>query len=148
MPEPSEPHMQLLNLLQQYITLYGKGLISVILYPEVSREKLKIYLDSLRITLKRYGKAPVYLWQHEPDLSRYRLILFTNACFTHDMSEILPVITRLWQNQSDIPFQIQSWTIVDTSSLDLAAQELSSLGWQTRSQNAGWHQRMFGASHV
>ena len=148
MPEPCVPHMQALMILQQYITLYGKGLISVINYPEIPREKLKVYLDSLRITLKRYGKAPFYLWLHEPDLRRYRLILFTNACFTHDMSEILPVITRLWQIQSELPFQVQFWTIADTANMNLAANDLSSLGWLPRSQNAGWHQRMFGTSQI
>ena len=100
------------------------------------------------IRLKRYGKAPVYLWLHEPDLRRYRLILFTNACFTHDMSEILPVITRLWQIQSELPFQVQFWTIADTTNMNLAANDLSSLGWMPRSQNAGWHQRMFGTSQI
>ena len=46
MPEPCVPHMQALMILQQYITLYGQGLISVIIYPEIPREKLKVYLDS------------------------------------------------------------------------------------------------------
>ena len=147
MSETSVSHIQVLMILQQYVTLYGKGLISVINYPEIPREKLKVYLDSLRITLKRYGKAPAYLWLHEPDLKRYRLILFTNACFAHDMTEILPVITRLWQIQSNIPFQIQFWTIADTANVNSVAADLSSLGWQSRSQNAGWHQRMFGTSH-
>ena len=35
MPGPCVPHMQVLMILQQYITLYGKGLISVINYPEI-----------------------------------------------------------------------------------------------------------------
>ena len=148
MTEQSASARYLLDLLQQYITRYGKGLISVINYPEITREKLKTYLDSLRITLKRHGKAPVYLWRHEPDLRRYQLFLFTNAYFTHDLSEILPVITRLWAIHSNISFQIQSWCIADTGNINEVANTLASLCWQPRPLNASWHQRMFGLSHL
>ena len=124
-----------------------QGLFSIINYPEILRAKLVIYLDSLRITLKRYDKVPVYLWLHEPELKRYQLFLFTNGYFAHDLSEILPVLTRLWEIHSNIPIQIQSWTIVDSGNMSTVANDLASLDWQPRPATAAWHQRMFGISH-
>ena len=148
MIEPSTPATYLLALLREYVSRYGKGLFSIINYPEISREKLVIYLDSLRITLKRHGKVPVYLWLHEPELKRYQLFLFTNGYFTHDLSEILPILTRLWLIHSNIPIQIQSWSIVDADNMNTVANDLASLDWQPRPATAAWHQRMFGTSQI
>ena len=147
MTEPSTPATYLLTLLREYVSRYGKGLFSIVNYPEISREKLVIYLDSLRITLKRHGKVPVYLWLHEPELKRYQLFLFTNGYFAHDLSEILPILTRLWLIHSNIPIQVQSWSLVCTDNVSTVSDALASLDWQPRSSSAAWHQRMFGTSH-
>ena len=147
MIEPGTPAAYLLTLLREYVSRYGKGVFSIINYPEISREKLVIYLDSLRITLKRHGKMPVYLWLHEPERSRYRLFLLTNGYFAHDLSEILPVLTRLWQIHSNLPIDVQSWSLVCTDNVSTVSDALASLDWQPRSSSAAWHQRMFGTSH-
>lgn len=119
-----DPGLHLSTMLQDYVASYGKGLVTDISCPEIPEEKFSAYLDALRVVLKRDGKTPNYVWLHEPDRKRYRVVLFTNLRFEQSSDEILAMLSRLWLEQSGLPLCVQNQQIADPDNVQEIVAEL------------------------
>lgn len=146
MEQKIERIMQMTNV---YLERFGKALIGIYYLPPMDENwRFMRFINSLSITLRRLDLMPEYSWFMTADGGHY-LVLLLNNYFRKDLSEITPVINRLWQIQS-----INSLTAVNCISLTTEnhnyekfrlQQFLYSCGLnQMISQN--YHQRTFGMS--
>ena len=128
---------------------FGKVLIGIYYLPSMDENwRFMVFINSLSITLRRMDLMPEYSWFMTTDGGHY-LVLLLNGYFRNDLSEITPVINRLWQIQNT-----NSLTAVNCISLTTEnhnyekfrlQQFLYSCGLsQMISQN--YHQRTFGSS--
>ena len=136
---------RIMQMMDGYLERFGRVLIGIYYLPPMDENR---FINSLSITLRRLDLMPEYYWFMPADGGHY-LVLLLNGYFRNDLSEVTPVIDRLWQNQS-----INSLTAVNCISLTTENQNyekfrlqqfLYSCGLnQTLSQN--YHQRTFGMS--
>ena len=140
---------RIMQMTDNYLERYGKALIGIYYLPSITENwRFMVFINSLSITLRRLDLMPEYSWFMTTDDGHY-LVLLLNGYFRNDLSDITPVINRLWQNQS-----INSLTAVNCISLTTENQNyekfrlqqfLYSCGLnQTIPQN--YHQRTFGSS--
>ena len=140
---------RIMQMTDGYLERFGRVLIGIYYLPPVT-ENLRFmrFINSLSITLRRMDLMPEYYWFMTADGGHY-LVLLLNGYFRNDLSEITPIINRLWQIQNT-----NSLTAVNCISLTIEnhnyekfrlKQFLYSYGLnQTIPQN--YHQRTFGSS--
>ena len=140
---------RIMQMTDGYLERFGRVLIGIYYLPPVT-ENLRFmrFINSLSITLRRMDLMPEYYWFMTADGGHY-LVLLLNGYFRNDLSEITPIINRLWQIQNT-----NSLTAVNCISLTIEnhnyekfrlQQFLYSYGLnQTIPQN--YHQRTFGSS--
>ena len=140
---------KIMQMTDGYLERFGRVVIGIYYLPPMDENwRFMRFINSLSITLRRLDLMPEYYWFMTADGGHY-LVLLLNGYFRNDLSEITPVINRLWQNQS-----INSLTAVNCISLTTENQNyekfrlqqfLYSCGLnQTLPQNC--HQRTFGMS--
>ena len=89
-----------MQMTDNYLERFGKVLIGIYyLLPMDENWRFIRFINSLSITLRRLDLMPEYSWFMTADGGHY-LVLLLNGYFRNDLSEITPVINRLWQNQS------------------------------------------------
>ena len=105
---------------------------------------------SRRRSRRRLDLMPCYTWFMDANGGHY-LILWLNGYFRNDLSDITPVVFRLWQLQNTLPL-----TVIDSIPLSMdnpeyskirLSQFLHSLGLN-QTVTANWHQRTFGMSRL
>ena len=90
----------------RYLERYGRSLIGIYYLPPMTEHwKFPMFMNSLLITLRRLNLQPQYFWRLDVHNERY-LVLWMNGYFRNDVSEINPVINRLWQIHSALPINI------------------------------------------
>ena len=140
---------RIMQMTDDYLERFGKVLIGIYYLPPMDENwRFMRFINSLSITLRRLDLMPEYSWFMTADSGHY-LVLLLNGYFRNDLSEITPVINRLWQNQS-----INSLTAINCIQISTENQNyekfrlqqfLYSYGLnQTLPQN--YHQRTFGSS--
>ena len=140
---------RIMQMTDGYLERFGRVLIGIYYLPSMAENwRFMRFINSLSITLRRLDLIPEYSWFMTADGGHY-LVLLLNGYFRNDLSEITPVINRLWQIQS-----INSLTAVNCILLTTENQNyekfhlqqfLYSCGLnQLLSQN--YHQRTFGTS--
>ena len=140
---------RIMQMTDGYLKRFGKVLIGIYYLPPMTENwRFMRFINSLVITLRRLDLMPEYSWFMTADGGHY-LVLLLNGYFRNDLSEITPVINRLWQIQST-----NSLTAVNCISLTTENQNyekfrlqqfLYSYGLnQTLPQN--YHQRTCGTS--
>ena len=130
---------RIMEITDRYLERFGKVLIGIYYLPALAKNwKFAVFINSLLVTLRRMDLMPCYTWFMDTN-GGHCLILWLNGYFRNDLSDITPVVFRLWQLQSLLPL-----TIVDCISL---VAENSEYGKIRLSQPvANWHQRTFGMS--
>ena len=114
---------KVISLIERFIGKYGSVQLEVFRLPTFSTSELQRYLNSLSVTLKRYGIIAAYSWQYQPAESAYYLFLF-HVNPTH--SSISGIVHRLWHGSSPI-FQLDNIRINSFNYTDIKDQLLRSL---------------------
>ena len=96
-----EPKIErIMQMTDDYLERFGKVLIGIYYLPSMDENwRFMRFINSLSITLRRLDLMPEYSWFMTADGGHY-LVLLLNGYFRNNLSEITPVINRLWQNQS------------------------------------------------
>ena len=142
---------RIMQMTDNYLERYGKVLIGIYYLPPITENwRFMVFINSLSITLRRMDLMPEYSWFMTTDGGHY-LVLLLNGYFRNDLSEITPVINRLWHNQS-----INSLTTVNCIFLTTENQNYEKFRLQQFLYSCGlnqlipqnYHQRTFGTSRI
>lgn len=138
---------RLQQILLRYIENYGQGWIGYYSFSGCSRSVFISFMDSLRITLTRMNMIPVYIWQYHSTCDRYELFLFTNGYFRSGMEDLSPVMVRLWNLRSIIPFQLHESIFADRKNLADVQRQIAELAepWESY-PTTDCYRRSFGSS--
>ena len=91
---------RIMRMTDGYLERFGRVLIGIYYLPPVDENwRFMRFINSLVITLRRLDLMPEYSWFMTADGGHY-FVLLLNGYFRNDLSEITPVINRLWQIQS------------------------------------------------
>ena len=140
---------RIMRMTDGYLERFGRVLIGIYYLPPVDENwRFMRFINSLVITLRRLDLMPEYSWFMTADGGHY-IVLLLNGYFRNDLSEITPVINRLWQIQST-----NSLTTVNCISLSTENQNYEKFRLQQFLYSCGlnqlipqnYHQRSFGMS--
>ena len=139
---------RVMEITDRYLERFGKVLIGIYYLPPLAENwKFAVFINSWLVTLRRMDLMPCYTWFMDTNGGHF-LILWLNGYFRNDLSDVTPVVFRLWQIQNILPL-----TIVDCISLVAENSEYGKirlsqfLHFPGLSQPvANWHQRTFGMS--
>ena len=136
---------RIMQMMDGYLERFGRVLIGIYYLPPMDENR---FINSLSITLRRLDLMPEYSWFMTADGGHY-IVLLLNGYFRNDLSEITPVINRLWQNQSTNLLTAINYIQISTENQNYEKfrlqQFLYSYGLnQAIPQN--YHQRSFGMS--
>ena len=139
-----------LMMTDRYLERYGKALTGIYYVPPLAEIwKFPVFMNSLLVTLRRMDLMPGYTWFMDANEGHY-LILWLNGYFRNDLSDVTPVVFRLWQLQS-----LLLLTIVDCISLAAENSEYGKIRLSQFLHSPGlsqpvakWHQRTFGMSRL
>ena len=140
---------RIMQMTDGYLERFGKVLIGIYYLPPMDENwRFMRFINSLSITLRRLDLMLEYYWFMTADGGHY-LVLLLNGYFRNDLSEITPVINRLWQNQNTPPLTTGNCILLTNENQNYEKfhlqQFLYSCGLnQMISQNC--HQRTFGSS--
>ena len=140
---------RIMQMTDGYLERFGRVLIGIYYLPTIDENwRFMRFINSLVITLRRLDLMPEYSWFMTANGGHY-LVLLLNGYFRNDLSEITPVINRLWQNQNTLPLTAVNCILLTTENQNYEKfrlqQFLYSCGLnQMISQN--YHQRTFGSS--
>ena len=134
-----------------YLERFGKALIGIYYLPPLADNwKFTVFMNSLLVTLRRLDLMPSYTWFMDAAGGHY-LMLWLNGYFRNDLSEITPVVNRLWKIHSCTPIRwIDCIAAAPENRLQVHArlsQFLYSSGLN-RAVIGNWHQRTYGNSRL
>ena len=142
---------RIMEITDRYLERFGRALIGIYYLPPLAENwKFTVFINSLLVTLRRMDLMPGYCWFMDANEGHY-LILWLNGYFRSDLTDVNPVINRLWQIQSSLPL-----TVIDSIPLSADNPEygknqlrqfLCSPGLN-QTVTANWHQRTFGMSRL
>ena len=141
---------RVMEITDRYLERFGKVLIGIYYLPPLAENwKFAVFINSLLVTLRRMDLMPCYTWFMDANGGHF-LILWLNGYFRNDLSDVTPVVFRLWQLQSLLPL-----TIVDCISLVAENSEYGKFRLSQFLHSSGlsqpvtnWHQRTFGMSRL
>ena len=140
---------RIMQMTDNYLERYSKALIGIYYLPPITENwRFMVFINSLSITLRRMDLMPEYSWFMTADGGHY-LVLLLNGYFRNDLSEITPVINRLWQIQNTNSLTEVNYISLTTENKNYEKFRLQQFLYscnfnQTLPQN--YHQRTFGSS--
>ena len=142
---------RIMEITNRYLERFGRALIGIYYLPPLAENwKFTVFINSLQVTLRRMDLMPGYCWFVDATEGHY-LILWLNGYFRSDLTDVNPVINRLWQIQSSLPLTIIDSILLSTDNQEYGKsrlrQFLCSPGLN-RTVTANWHQRTFGMSRL
>ena len=142
------PTSKINTISNQYLERFGRVRVGIYHLVISQCYSFSRFLNALIITLHRQDQMPCYAWfaTAVPD-SRY-LILWSNAYFRNDLSDITPTVFRLGELHGLRTLYEIDWLIGDTSMADNINSRLDQLiSWNYSPINQ-FHQRSFGTSEL
>ncbi|MBE6390481.1 MAG: hypothetical protein E7043_10025 [Lentisphaerae bacterium] len=91
-----------------------------------------------------------YCWFVDVNGGHY-LILWLNGYFRNDLSDVTPVVFRLWQLQSLLPLTVIDSILLSTDNQEYSKSRLRQFLYSpglNQTVTANWHQRTFGMSRL
>ncbi len=142
---------KVMQITDQYLERFGKVMIGIYYLPPLENNwNFSIFINSLLITLRRMDLMPEYSWFMDAS-GGHHLILWVNGYFRHDLSEITPTVSRLWQIHTQTPLTVVDCIPILSESREYGKSRLKqflySLGLD-QTITANWHQRTFGMSRL
>lgn len=139
-----------LAITEKYMVKWECVMIGVYCFAEIERNRFIAFMDSLQTAMQRMQILPSYLWLHDQSRQCYLLLIWTSSFSRPDMDDVWPVIVRLWQRYSQLPFrQLETIRVNLINSPDTQSRLCEILhAFDTPSRDRHHHQRSFGASHL
>ena len=140
-----------LLMTDRYLEHYGKALIGVYYLPPMTENwKFPVFMNSLLVTLRRMDLMPGYTWLMDANGGHF-LILWLNGYFRNDLSDVTPVVFRLWQLQSLLPLIVIDSMPLSTDNPEYGKSRLKQFLYSpglNQMFTTNWHQRTFGMSRL
>ena len=142
---------RIMEITNRYLERFGRALSGIYYLPPLAENwKFTVFINSLLVTLRRMELMPGYCWFVDANEGHY-LILWLNGYFQSDLTDVNPVINRLWQLQNTLPL-----TVVDSILLAAENSEYGKIRLKQILYSPGlnqpitlnWHQRTFGMSRM
>ena len=134
------------RITEQYLERFGKVRVAIYHLVISQQEPFSSFINSLMIKLRRRDQMPCFIWFSTtvPD-SRY-LILWSNAYFRNDLSDITPILFKLGElhglrNLCEIDCLIGDYSMADC--INTRLNNLISWNYSPINQ---FHQRSYGTS--
>ena len=134
------------RITEQYLERFGKVRVAIYHLVISQQEPFSSFINSLMIKLRRRDQMPCFIWFSTtvPDF-RY-LILWSNAYFRNDLSDITPNLFRLGElhglrNLCEIDCLIGDYSMADC--INTRLNNLISWNYSPINQ---FHQRSYGTS--
>ena len=134
------------RITEQYLERFGKVRVAIYHLVISQQEPFSSFINSLMIKLRRKDQMPCFIWFSTtvPD-SRY-LILWSNAYFRNDLSDITPNLFRLGELHGLRNLCEIDCLIGDYSMADCINTRLNNLISWYYSPIPQFHQRSYGTS--
>ena len=142
---------RIMEITDRYLERFGRVLIGIYYLPPLAENwKFTVFINSLLVTLRRMDLMPCYTWNMDASGGHY-LILWLNGYFRNNLTDVNPVINRLWQIQSSLPLTVIDSILLTADNPEYSKsrlrQFLCSPGLN-QTVTANWHQRTFGMSRL
>ena len=142
---------RVIQLTEHYLNRFGKVMIGIYYLPPLDDNfKFGIFINSLLVILRRLDLMPEYYWFLESSGGHY-LILFVSGYFRNDLSEITPVICRLWGIQNSNRITVIDSISISTENPEYGKERLRQFLYShglSQTITTNWHQRTFGCSRL
>ena len=140
-----------MEITDRYLERFGKVLIGIYYLPPLAENwKFTVFINSLLVTLRRMDLMPCCTWFMDTNGGHY-LILWLNGYFRNDLSNVTPIINRLWQIQSSLPLTVIDSILLSTDNQEYGKSRLRQFLYSpglNQKVTANWHQRTFGMSRL
>ncbi len=142
---------RVMEITDRYLERFGKVLIGIYYLPPLAENwKFTVFINSLQVTLRRMDLMPGYCWFVDANEGHY-LILWLNGYFRKDLSDVTPVIYRLWQIHSQQPLTVVDSILLAAENSEYGKIRLKQILYSpglNQTVTANWHQRTFGMSRL
>jgi hypothetical protein len=142
---------RVMEITDWYLERFGKVLIGIYYLPALAENwKFAVFINSLLVTLRRMDLMPCYTWFMDTNGGHF-LILWLNGYFRHDLSEITPTVSRLWQIHTQTPLTVVDCIPILSEAPEYGKRLLSQFLYShglSHPITANWHQRTFGTSRL
>ena len=142
---------RVMEITDQYLERFGKVLIGIYYLPPLAENwKFTVFINSLQLTLCRMDLMPGYCWFVDANEGHY-LILWLNGYFQSDLTDVNPVINRLWQLQNTLPLTVVDSILLAAENSEYGKIRLKQILYSpglNQPITANRHQRTFGMSRL
>ena len=142
---------RIMEITNRYLERFGRALIGIYYLPPLAENwKFTVFINSLQVTLRRMDLMPGYTWFMNANEGHY-LILWLNGYFRSDLTDVNPVINRLWQIQSSLPLTVIDSIPLSADNPEYGKNQLRQLLYfpgLNQPITANRHQRTFGMSRL
>ena len=142
---------RIMEITNRYLERFGRALIGIYYLPPLAENwKFTVFINSLLVTLRRMDLMPGYCWFVDANEGHY-LILWLNGYFRSDLTDVNPVINRLWQIQSSLPLTVIDSIPLSADNPEYGKSRLKQFFYSpglNQTVTANWHQRTFGMSRL
>ena len=142
---------RIMKITNRYLERFGKALIGIYYLPPLAENwKFTVFINSLLVTLRRMDLMPCYAWSMDA-LGGHYLILWLNGYFRSDLTDVNPVINRLWQLQNTLPLTVIDSIPLSTDNQEYGKSRLRQFLYSpglNQTVTANWHQRTWGTSRL
>ena len=134
------------RITEQYLERFGKVRVAIYHLVISQQEPFSSFINSLMIKLRRRDQMPCFIWFATAALDSRYLILWSNAYFRNDLSDITLILFRLGElhglrNVCEIDCLIGDYSIADC--INTRLNNLISWNYSPINQS---HQRSYGTS--
>ena len=142
---------RIMKITDRYLERFGKALIGIYYLPPLAENwKFTVFINSLQVTLRRMDLMPGYTWFMNANEGHY-LILWLNGYFRNNLTDVNPVINRLWQIQSSLQLTVIDSIPLTADNPEYGKSRLRQFLYSpglNQTVTANWHQRTFGTSRL
>ena len=142
---------RVMEITDRYLERFGKVLIGIYYLPPLAENwKFAVFINSLLVTLRRMDLMPCYTWFMDANGGHY-LILWLNGYFRNDLSDVTPIVFRLWQLQNTLPLTVIDSMPLSTDNPEYGKNQLRQFLYSpglNQTITANWHQRTFAMSRL
>ena len=134
------------RITEQYLERFGKVRVAIYHLVISQQEPFSSFINSLMITLRRKDHMPCFTWFATAAQDSRYLILWSNAYFRNDLSDITPILFKLVElhglrNLCEIDCLIGDYSMADC--INNRLNNLISWNYSPIKQS---HQRSYGTS--
>ena len=153
--ETDERIKRILATTDFYLSRFGLTQVGIFQLPTTDLDSswYYVFINTLMVTLRRWNFMPYYFWIRDIPGNRYILFLWVNGYFRVDISEITPIVERVWKVHSPNPVSaLGSFALSMESTAEDKARFLQTANSVITQSGTffspSWHRHTFGGSQI